>query len=88
MVQIRGGLTRQAHRSVLFSLEDVQQGLAEAGSVFGLLGESVVCLGVSLVGSTFRKSSSAWRRASAFADKVAWMRVLRAAASMMDERVR
>lgn len=43
----------------------------------------LVVLGV--VDSTFRRSSSAWRRASAFADRVAWMRVLRAAASMMGE---
>jgi hypothetical protein len=86
VMQIQGMLTGQAHCLVLFGLEDVQQGLAEAGCVFSLGGMSVVCLVLWVVdGGTFRKSSSAWRRASALVDRVAWMRVLRAAASMMGE---
>jgi hypothetical protein len=86
MIQIRGRLTGQAHCLVLFGLEDVQQGLAEAGCVFSLVGMSVVCfVGWFVDGGTFRKSSSAWRRASALVDRVAWMRVLRAAASMVGE---
>jgi hypothetical protein len=85
MVQRQDRLTGQAHCLVLFGLENVQQSLAEARSVFSLVGVSVVCLVVWFVdGSTFRKSSSAWRRASALADRVAWMRVLRAAASMVE----
>jgi hypothetical protein len=72
MVQIQDRLTGQAHCLVLFGLENVQQSLAEAGSVFGLVRVSVVCLVVWFVdGSTFRKSNSAWRRASALADRVA-----------------
>jgi hypothetical protein len=85
MVQIQDRLTGQAHCLVLFGLEDVQQSLAEARGVFSLVGVSVLCFVVRVVdGSTFRKSSSAWRRASALADRVAWMRVLRAAASMVE----
>ena len=43
VVQRQSRLTGQAHCLVLFGLEDVQQGLAEAGSVFSLGIVLVVC---------------------------------------------
>ena len=51
MMQRQSRLTGQAHCLVLFGLEDVQQGLAEAGSVFSLDIVSVVC---HVVGSSWQ----------------------------------
>lgn len=66
----------------MFGFEDVEQSLAEARVVLGLWYRESRAMQGGREDGTFRKSNSAWRRTSALASRVAWMRFLKADASM------